>query len=133
MAVQLVIKTAGTVVELFFDDGQGNSIVYAQSSSNLSHNVDTENSEITKVFLSSGYEGVLIEKAGTTLLWEQNGYFYLLYASDKGQRLADELSARQDARIRKALAGMPATARATVRDFLYNMVDTPPRVPGGEG
>lgn len=77
-----------TVVELFFDDGQGNSIVYVQSSSNLSHNVDTENSEITKVFLSSGYEGVLIGKAGTTLLWEQDGYFYLLYASDKEIDLA---------------------------------------------
>lgn len=82
------INKMETVVELFFDDGQGNSIVYAQSSSNLSHNVDTENSEITKVFLSSGYEGVRIGKAGTTLLWEQDGYFYLLYARDKEIDLA---------------------------------------------
>ena len=57
---------------------------------------------------------------------------------DKGQRLADELSARQDVRrIRKALATHAGDgARATVRDFLYNMVDTPAppaRCPASEG
>jgi DNA-binding MarR family transcriptional regulator len=82
-------------------------------------------SRVLKQLVDDGY---IEQKAGPVDRRER-----LLYASDKGQRLADELSARQDARIRKALTGMPATARATVRDFLYNMVDTPPRVPGGEG
>jgi DNA-binding MarR family transcriptional regulator len=50
----------------------------------------------------------------------------LLYATDKGERLASDLSARQHARINRALATLPADARATVRDFLGNMIDARP-------
>lgn len=52
----------------------------------------------------------------------------LLYASEKGERLASDLSARQHARIVRALATLPAGSRATVRDFLSNMIDA--RAPG---
>ena len=52
----------------------------------------------------------------------------LLYASEKGERLANDLSARQHARIGRALATLPPGSRATVRDFLGNMIDA--RAPG---
>ena len=52
----------------------------------------------------------------------------LLYASEKGERLANDLSARQHARIVRALATLPPGSRATVRDFLGNMIDA--RAPG---
>ncbi len=52
----------------------------------------------------------------------------LLYASEKGEQLANDLSARQHARIVRALATLPPGSRATVRDFLSNMIDA--RAPG---
>ncbi|WP_051228717.1 MarR family winged helix-turn-helix transcriptional regulator [Pleomorphomonas oryzae] len=52
----------------------------------------------------------------------------LLYATEKGERLASDLSARQHARLTRALAPLPPDARATVRDFLGNMIDA--RAPG---
>ncbi|WP_053239968.1 MarR family winged helix-turn-helix transcriptional regulator [Pleomorphomonas koreensis] len=52
----------------------------------------------------------------------------LLYASGKGERLAYDLSARQHARVERALATLPSGARALVRDFLGNMIDA--RAPG---
>lgn len=59
----------------------------------------------------------------------------LLYASEKGERLANDLSARQHARIVRALATLPPGSRATVRDFLGNMIDAraPGAPAGGEG
>lgn len=57
----------------------------------------------------------------------------LLYASEKGERLANDLSARQHARIGRALATLPPGSRATVRDFLGNMIDArAPSAPLGE-
>ena len=55
----------------------------------------------------------------------------LLYASEKGERLANDLSARQHARIVRALATLPPGSRTTVRDFLSNMIDA--RAPGAPG
>ncbi|SFM87795.1 DNA-binding transcriptional regulator, MarR family [Pleomorphomonas diazotrophica] len=52
----------------------------------------------------------------------------LLYASEKGERLATDLSARQNARIARALTPLPPGGRAVVRDFLSNMIDV--RAPG---
>lgn len=52
----------------------------------------------------------------------------LLYATEKGERLASDLSARQHARLMRALAPLPQDARAIVRDFLSNMIDA--RAPG---
>lgn len=54
----------------------------------------------------------------------------LLFASEKGQRLAVDLSVRQHERLKRALATLPPGSRATVRDFLGNMVDAnPPGAP----
>jgi DNA-binding MarR family transcriptional regulator len=50
----------------------------------------------------------------------------LLYATDKGQKLAYELSVRQNQRIGRALDAMPPGARVVVRDFLANMADARP-------
>lgn len=52
----------------------------------------------------------------------------LLYATDKGERLASDLSTRQHVRLTRALATLPAGSRAIVRDFLGNMIDA--RAPG---
>lgn len=52
----------------------------------------------------------------------------LLHATEKGERLASELSARQHVRLTRALATLPPGSRATVRDFLSNMIDA--RAPG---
>lgn len=52
----------------------------------------------------------------------------LLYATEKGEQLASELSARQHVRLTRALATLPEGSRAIVRDFLANMIDA--RAPG---
>jgi DNA-binding MarR family transcriptional regulator len=52
----------------------------------------------------------------------------LLYATEKGERLASDLSARQHVRLSHALATLPQGSRAIVRDFLGNMIDA--RAPG---
>lgn len=52
----------------------------------------------------------------------------LLYATDKGEQLASELSARQHVRLVRALATLPEGSRTIVRDFLTNMIDA--RAPG---
>ncbi len=59
----------------------------------------------------------------------------LLFATAKGERLASDLSARQHIRLMRALATLPPGTRATVRDFLGNMIDArPPGAPNdGEG
>jgi len=59
----------------------------------------------------------------------------LLYATQKGERLASDLSARQHVRLCHALAPLPTGARAIVRDFLGNMIDARPSgaPAGGEG
>ncbi|MBS1167353.1 MAG: MarR family protein [Proteobacteria bacterium] len=49
----------------------------------------------------------------------------LLYATEKGEQLASDLSARQHVRLMRALAPLPQGARAIVRDFLGNMIDAP--------
>ena len=68
-------------------------------------------------------EGYIEQRPGPVDRREQ-----LLYASEKGERLANDLSARQHARIGRALATLPPGSRATVRDFLGNMIDA--RAPG---
>ena len=55
----------------------------------------------------------------------------LLYASEKGERLAYDLSVRQHDRIERALAPLPSDARAVVRDFLGNMINA--RASGAPG
>lgn len=55
----------------------------------------------------------------------------LLFASEKGERLATDLSARQHARLMRALATLPPGSRATVHDFLSNMIDANPRRSSG--
>lgn len=52
----------------------------------------------------------------------------LLYATQKGEQLASDLSARQHVRLCHALAPLPQGARSIVRDFLGNMIDV--RAPG---
>lgn len=52
----------------------------------------------------------------------------LLYATDKGKRLAVDLAARQSARIQAALDGTPPEAREAVRGFLDRMIDRTPYV-----
>ncbi len=47
----------------------------------------------------------------------------LLFATDSGQVLARRLAEPQSRRIRAALAGLPAGARASVAQFLFGMVD----------
>ena len=54
----------------------------------------------------------------------------LLYATEKGQQLAAELSAPQARRIERALAGLGPEAAAAARAFLLGMVN-PPRRPAG--
>ena len=59
----------------------------------------------------------------------------LLHATEKGERLANDLSARQHVRLMRALAPLPDGSRSIVRDFLSHMIDAPaPGAPaGGEG
>lgn len=77
------INNTDAAKELFFDDGMGNTIVFTQSETELTNSVDTEKIDTENVILRTGYEGILIKKDGTTLLWKQDGYFYTLYASSK--------------------------------------------------
>lgn len=80
-------------------------------------------SRVLKQLIDDGY---IEQKAGPVDRRER-----LLYATDKGRKLAYDLSARQHSRILRALNGMPDDARTVVRDFLFNMVDVPPPVPPG--
>lgn len=48
----------------------------------------------------------------------------LLHATERGRALALDLSARQSARLARALSGLPPEARGTIRDFLARMIDT---------
>lgn len=57
----------------------------------------------------------------------------LLFPTARGEQLAVDLSARQNARLARALAALPAGSRALVRDFLGNMIDAEPqRMPARE-
>jgi DNA-binding MarR family transcriptional regulator len=47
----------------------------------------------------------------------------LLYVTEKGEKLALDLAARQSLRIERALAGMDASDRRAVRRFLRRMID----------
>lgn len=74
-------------------------------------------SRVLKQLIDTGY---VEQRAGPVDRRER-----LLYATDKGRALAVALSRPQDARIRRALATLPAGARTLVRDFLGNMIDSP--------
>lgn len=76
------INTTDGYQELFFEDSNGNLILFTQSEFDFTNSVDTENVETESIILLSGYEGVLIKKDGTSLLWEQDGYFYLIRTSN---------------------------------------------------
>lgn len=51
----------------------------------------------------------------------------LLAPTDKGRTLALDLAGRQNARVARALAALPAEGRRTVRSFLDGMVDHLPK------
>lgn len=65
---------------IFFTDENGISVYFTESLMNLSHALDTEQTYITSVILENGIQGAYIEKNGATLIWEQEGYFYMLYS-----------------------------------------------------
>jgi DNA-binding MarR family transcriptional regulator len=50
-----------------------------------------------------------------------------LYATTHGQALSASLSAPQEARIKRALAALDPSARATVAAFLFGMIDSEER------
>lgn len=62
-------------------------------------------------------EGFIIQKAGKTDRRER-----LLYATDKGSSLAEELAGPQVKRIASALKGCEDDADARVREFLFRMI-----------
>ncbi len=77
-----VFTDGQNIVRVFIGNKDGNTIVFTESKTELTHSADTENAEVKTVILHSGYEGVYIEKDGASLLWQQGDYFYSLFATD---------------------------------------------------